>query len=370
MLSIRYITSIDEFGQLRESWTKLYQISEIKTTFLTWEWLFTWWEFFGERKKLRLITVWRDGQLSGIAPLMLTSKYKWGFKLKLLTQIGYQDTDISGFVIEKGDEKTLSALCTAINQLAGEWQIFELLETPSDNINQILKKEVISNSSNYVRVEETSHLFIPINTDWDQFYSSQSKHLRRDIKRKILFVENRNKKINIHRYYGNSVTKSHIEEIFRINKFGNFSESYERKIQKEFHFRLFERMKDNRWIEISFLDIGDSPIAFRYGFNNNSTYEDWRTGFDTRFKEYSPGVLVAFFLFRDLVQSGFIGIDLLRGDEEHKRRWKVEEKKYSHLLITHRKDILTDLLMVWAPALKKQIPTFLNGRNVVRNKKE
>jgi len=66
------IADTDGFRALEHQWRDLYEASPAATPFQTWEWLFTWWEVYGTRGALRLITARHDGQLVGVLPLMAT----------------------------------------------------------------------------------------------------------------------------------------------------------------------------------------------------------------------------------------------------------------------------------------------------------
>ncbi|NPV75863.1 MAG: GNAT family N-acetyltransferase [Anaerolineae bacterium] len=361
MLTVRCLTTLEEFSNLRESWRDLLATSELKTTFLTWEWLYSWWQTFGGDHALQLITVWRGEQLAGIAPLMLTQKNKWGLKLRLLTNIAYHDPDISGFIVANGDDEALGALCRAIRQKSKEWQVFELAETPAAQIIRILQLGCFSKSDYFIRIENNLHLYIPIETDWETYFGSQSKNLKQGTKRKLGRIEKEGKKLDFRRYTGTNVTPKNLEDIFSINQYGNFPETYQTQKQREFHYQLLEKMREPGYMDISFLDLDEMPIAFRYGFTFHGCYEDWRLGFDSRYSDYSPGTLLLYYLMRDNFQRGLSGIDLLRGLEEYKRRWIVQERNYLHLYILHRKDLITSLLLIWAPKVKDRLLSLLMG---------
>ena len=361
MLTIRCLTNLEEFASLRESWTVLLKTSETKTTFLTWEWLYTWWLNFGDGNSLYLITVWRDKHLAGIAPLMLTQKNKWGLKLRLLTNIAYHDADISGFIVADGDNEALGALCGAIRQKSEEWQVFELVETPAAQLNKILQQGCFSTSDYLIRVENNLHLHIPITTDWATYYGSLSKNLKHSIKRRLTRIEKEGKKTHFRRYIGAEVTQKHLEEMFAINQYGNFPELYQTQEQKTYHYMLLENMRESGYLYISFLDLDETPIVYQYGFIFQERYEFWRAGFDSKYSDYAPGTLLLFLILQHNYLRGFSEIDLLRGLEDYKRRWIVQERDYQHLYVIQRKDLISSLLMIWAPKIKSHLLNLFAG---------
>ncbi len=59
-----------DFFSIQYQWNQLLKESDNDNIFLTWEWVYTWWEVFGGESELFIITVKNDkGDLIGIAPL-------------------------------------------------------------------------------------------------------------------------------------------------------------------------------------------------------------------------------------------------------------------------------------------------------------
>jgi len=45
------------FAALKQEWEELYDNPPLVTLFQSWAWLYSWWEIYGERYELRLVTV-------------------------------------------------------------------------------------------------------------------------------------------------------------------------------------------------------------------------------------------------------------------------------------------------------------------------
>src|SRR5687767_12019553 len=87
---ITILEDAKEFAALEREWEDLYRDAPLATPFQSWEWLYSWWEFYGEPYELRLITVRNEsGVLVGIVPLML--KRRWGFGRLLFVGTGITD---------------------------------------------------------------------------------------------------------------------------------------------------------------------------------------------------------------------------------------------------------------------------------------
>src|SRR5438874_11297400 len=72
-LQVRVIEQNEDFATLGEQWNSLLARSTANTVFLTWEWLYSWWQHFGERRQLSIMLAEQDGKLVGIARLFIES---------------------------------------------------------------------------------------------------------------------------------------------------------------------------------------------------------------------------------------------------------------------------------------------------------
>ena len=70
-LSVRAVGDIESLVALAPTWNVLLERSRSNTIFLTWEWVYTWWQIYGEGRRLHVLVV--EGEavgIVGIAPLM------------------------------------------------------------------------------------------------------------------------------------------------------------------------------------------------------------------------------------------------------------------------------------------------------------
>ena len=92
MLTLAEVNSTEEFRSLKEDWNKLTGESGSKTIFLTWEWLFTWWETYSYRKLLNILCIYEnDDNLVAIAPFYITWEKTLGVPIRILKLIGSEE---------------------------------------------------------------------------------------------------------------------------------------------------------------------------------------------------------------------------------------------------------------------------------------
>src|SRR5918998_2959204 len=131
LLDAALLRDTEGFVSLREEWDELYRSCPSATPFSSWEWLYSWWEHYGEGTyKLRLITL-RDansGLLVGLLPLMARRG-----RLLLLGDSAkalywYVTTPYKDVLIREGwEEAVAEAGAHALMEMGG-WHVADLQE--------------------------------------------------------------------------------------------------------------------------------------------------------------------------------------------------------------------------------------------------
>ncbi|MDQ3800775.1 MAG: GNAT family N-acetyltransferase, partial [Acidobacteriota bacterium] len=77
------------FEELREEWKGLFAASGGCSPFLSWEWLSTWYKWFGVAERTPFVLkAYRENRLVGLLPLCLHEKKILGMRLRRLAFIG------------------------------------------------------------------------------------------------------------------------------------------------------------------------------------------------------------------------------------------------------------------------------------------
>lgn len=121
----------DAFAELEREWKELRRGVAEASPQQSWEWLSSWWEFFGDGNRLRLVTA-RDecsGRLLALAPFMISGARLPG----RLSFVGTGLTDYLDVCVGDDDEPSLrDAIRGALlrKPLAGEWLYADLRDLP------------------------------------------------------------------------------------------------------------------------------------------------------------------------------------------------------------------------------------------------
>jgi len=123
-------------------------------------------------------------------------------------------------------------------------------------------------------------------------------------------------------------------------------------------------MANQGWLDIYFLFIGDTPVAFYYGFYYNQTFEYWRTGFDGVYYPLSVGKVLLYLIIKDGFEHGMKFFNFLLGDEDYKLDWQVEPRIYSQIRVV-RKAPIPLLAHIYFPELKISVSGFLKQHRML-----
>lgn len=349
-ITIRHIRNLEEFKSLREPWEHLTNQREIKTVFLTWEWLFAWWKVHCEGRELWLVTAWQGNELVGIAPLMLSTEKKYRLHYRLLQSLGAPNIDESDFLTSNDDPAVLGALCDYFLQNKKYWDAIKLHEFRSNRASTNIIKDIFSKNKLINDVQINDHYHIPISGPWDVYLKTLSKNMRQNLERRLRRTKEMGQ-LTLEHYKGQNVNWEHFEAIFRINKSGAFPEKYESETERLFHHELFETMRSKGLIEIVFVSLDGEQIAFEYGFNVEGRFEDWRTGYNKDFSKQAIGKILLYLLLQDLFKDGYSDFDFLRGEYEHKHDWKPLKNEFLIISAIRPNHIPSRLALIVIPSI-------------------
>ncbi|HOX85844.1 MAG TPA: GNAT family N-acetyltransferase [bacterium] len=366
MVSAELCKTSDRFVALAPEWDALLPCSEINDIFFTHEWLTTWWQHYGRTAHLFVILIREGKDLVGIAPLILEKRKIMGLTANFLTNIGKQQSDLSGFILLKERPDILRAILQTLQEQRERWEVFSLHDVPrhlfAAELNNI---HTIFDAS--ARVLPCEHYYIDTHGSWSDYYSALSKNLRKDLHKKQNRLE-RLGAVRIKRYQGKEVDPNQIETIFQIQGHSYRPGLFSCSDDRDFHRALARIAAEKGWLDLTFLTLDDNPIAYRYGFNYAHKYEDWITGFDNRYFPYSVGKTLLLHLLQQCFGDNVHEFQFLRGEEAYKTVWQVQSSEFYHQMVWARDKLmrLTQIaLPEWRSRMRKKLEEVKTFKPVV-----
>jgi CelD/BcsL family acetyltransferase involved in cellulose biosynthesis len=348
-----------EFRQLRGAWNELLPHSCNDDIFLSWNWLFTWYQTLGAGTSLWIIVVQEGKDVVGIAPLLLDSKTLLGVRQPFLYNIGGMLSDISGFVILEQRPEIFDKIVECLYDQRKHWNFLALHDIPRSTMRMDIFDKRFSDHRHHMNSIGCHQYYIDLNTTWEEYFKTLSKNHRKDLKKKDTRLRKQGT-IQFERFLGQEINQQHIQTIFDIQRRSHRPDLFASLNIRSFYETLSEVLIQEDVLDISILSIDGYPIAYRYGFLYRNRFEDWITGYDNAYFPYSCGKLLLMYLLQDCFSRGIKRFHFLRGEEEYKTLWRIHSVDFIHQFILST-DILSTLAFIRLPSmkhnLKKQLMT-------------
>jgi CelD/BcsL family acetyltransferase involved in cellulose biosynthesis len=342
MLLIEEIVDTRGFKSLANKWNHLLSQSESDSIFLTWEWVFNWWQVYGKGKELRVLVVKDQHEdIVAIAPLYShTKKFFNGFSLNEVRFLGTGEDvspDYLDFIIRKGCEN--QAIATLIGYLAVQnaWDILHLTDMLSTSITaRVIRNVAVDKGLKVERSERATCPYIRLLPDWNEYMRSLSTNMRLNIKRRMRNLE----KDFRARYFVWQDLEGLEDVMERLASLHNKrwkqkggEHSFSSEQYNAFHQTVAREFAQKGWLHLSCLELNDEIVAILYDYRYRDKIYYYQGGFDPSLYKYSPGLVLRAYVIQKAIRDGIKEIDLLKGAYEHKYKWTEYDRQTINLTI-------------------------------------
>jgi CelD/BcsL family acetyltransferase involved in cellulose biosynthesis len=306
------VKSWDRIDPLLTEWERLAVRAEA-SPFLWPGWIGAWWRAFGAGK-LEILTVYEDGDLTGVLPL---------HRLRgVLSSTNDPDTGPFGFLA--ANETALQRLCEYLFSERARRINFSLL--PSSDVGVSLARttaeaagyRVIADSiagSPYVLIDETS---------WDAYQSGLGKSMQKDIRRCRRRLEEEGR-LTIDVFDGTQRLDELLEEGFRVEGSGwkeaEGTNINARPSTRRFYTEVAHWAAERGWLRLAFLRLDGRTLAFDYCLECNRIHYLIKTGYDPAHARYSPGKVLRQHMLARAFSEGLAIYDFGGIIEPYKQKW-------------------------------------------------
>ena len=338
MLTVREVTTKEEFYLLRSEWNDLLSRSESNNIFLTWEWIYNWWNIFGRNMQLKILLVKDSSRIVGIAPLYVHNGAK-GNQIALLGS-SHVGSDYLDFILQKGrEQESLIRILSNLSSNSGEWNAihFNEISAVSSSI-QLIQDHFRDNYLSLIKKQnDCPYILLP--ASHGLFMNSLSSNMRYNIKRKRSRFEND--------FQGEFVVirekgelQNSLAELFRLNlnrtRMKNICSPFSNNQFAQFHRELIMSAFDRGWVKLCFLKIRGELIACIYIFKYGNKYYYYQSGFNPEWEKLSPGFLLFSYSIENAISEGMHEFDFLQGAEDYKYNW-TKKIRTSVLMTIYKK---------------------------------
>ncbi len=327
-LSIEQVTDIEQFCSLREPWNALLQKSHDKNVFLTWEWLFTWWQHYGNGKELRIFVIREADRIIGIAPLMQT-KYGQGIiNIDVIENLCAVNCDYSGIILTERRHESVAVLLGYLEKLIRDNNVIvRMSHIPEKSSFVSALREQYPAFSKSLSLNErliSSCPYITLPATWEEYFQTLSRN-RRGILRRAMRSLQKDHTVEFKKYENNESLQDKLQVLFDFHKERwqkrNISSKFSRPEAREFYVDVSQAFYQSNLLNLSYLNIDGETVSIIWGFNYDGKYYYMTPAFNLSYSDYGVGNVHMMKLIEDAIHIGLSEFDFLKGTEAHKSHW-------------------------------------------------
>ena len=357
MITIRDIPE-QEFAGLRNAWNALLGDARAASPMLSWEWMFTWWEFYrslGGRRQLRLRAAETDeGRLVGLFPLVRRTVLSHGIPLRRAEFMGTGEpeadetcSEFLDFIVTPAAEDEAARAFVDRLLLDSDWDELLLSDTPGDRPRSLdacveaLREQGASRPVGIRQTEPVPCPVVALADDWDRYLATRSRNGRMRVRRKRRKLE---KDFDVTVTWANSPQDiaSHFPQLVRLHQqrwqkrgqpgcfagltFTGFLETVSQRLAERGGARLFV------------LSLNGQPVSAHLLLVEGKRMYHYCTGTDVDgFGKHGPGDVAFGYILEQAMRDGFEEFHFFKaGRGSYKFLWTDQARPVVSLRVRRR----------------------------------
>lgn len=318
-----HLATVKEFQETRIPWNHLVSMMRYPSPFCTWEWIYTWWEQFGNEHELLLLFIYHGDDLCGILPLFrhrVAAVRRW-LKGATLYYCGATDVYPDHLDVICAPEDASGCVAAAFDFLAARqsgWAWVHLPMLAQDN--DLLRTLGSASCRQEVAIRQVSVApYITLTGGFEEYLAGLRSKERRKIKlqRKRLIGESE----VWYDAFAPAEFETGLRALFELHAkradAKGITSTFVSPAVFEFHHALLQRMDPNDVI-LRCLKGRAGVIATLYGFRCGDRIFYYQIGYDPEWSRAYPGIVLITETIREACETGCREYNFLQGDELYK----------------------------------------------------
>ncbi len=331
-VSIRVVESDDpaRLAQLRNEWAELYVQAGSPNPFLTWEWQYTFWRVFAQRRALWILEA-RDRGERLVGLLIFSARGSLGQPRRwtLLTN-GLTGTDALDVLAVPGFLSSVrEAFAYAIANALPRWDQLELEDLPFGSATVVALRNALAPRGVHASVEPR---FICPGFALRGSYAEHLASFRRKdnyLRRRRWLEKQPSYRVEVIDSPGEA--RAAMEDFLRLHHLRwdaeGGSAGIPRGLTEDFHLDVAPLLAQRGWLRLYRLMMGDTSIAAVYGIETGGRFYYYQSGMDPAWSNRSPGLVLIGKTVEDAYARRLTDYDFLRGTEPHKLDWATDRRE-------------------------------------------
>lgn len=303
----------------KTAWNRLLARSETHSVFLTWQWLSTWWECFDEGATLFVFAVERDGELVGVAPLMVRRENG----LRYVEFLGMGSSDYCDVLATEDDKpEVVRAVLDALMKRKDRWDRIRLRYLPAKS-STARALAGVSLPAGWEFVQDVEAVCPALSIEASRSFA-ESCAQKKSLVRHAKYFERLGPLRFYHALDADEIMdrlpdfiEQHRDRRFMAGDHSLFDDPRHRR----FYERMIPVMLEAGLLRFGVLRWRDEVLAYHLGFQYDGVFTWYKPTFNVDWARYSPGEVLLKSLIEDALANQIRVFDFTVGDEAFKERF-------------------------------------------------
>ena len=342
------VTTTERWDALEAAWRELEVATYAPSLFLTWDWLRSWWEVFGEGKRLWVLAVWHpDGRLIGVAPWYLRIERVGGLvPCRMIRWIGDGESVAPEYLDLLARPEEAEDVAQAVGQYLvaqrRSWDLARWRRVRPESAAMRRLQVIVRGAGCTVEpvAEPLPCPYVELPTTWEEYLGRLSPNMRHNIqrRRKKLAKEFPDAAFSVGAPAGDVRQALAIMADLHLKRKATqgIASPFGRASYRQFHERLAERLARRGQVYFAFLRVGGAIAAAQYGFRDGETLYAYQIAFDPAHGKSGVAQILMSHILETEIQRGTRCVDFLRGREPYKFDWTDTERSLVEVVSANR----------------------------------
>ena len=347
------LTTAAEWDAHAGSWQALVDACANPSVTLTWPWLRTWWDVFGnESRHLRIVLVHDGARLVGAAPLLLRAAARRHYKVLSLRRIELLASgeergapicsDYIGWPALAGYEAAVAAAVyqVLLTDLRDEWDEVVLPDMAADAAMTHALRAPGAGGLIVAEERREPAAVLDLAPSWDAMLEKLGSGLRYKIRRGRRDFEAQGGSYRA--VSGQDDWQEAFDTLVTLHQARWQAKgqpgAFKHPKRLAFHRLVIPRLLDAGWLRLGVLTMPDGPLGAIYNTRYRGQVFFYQSGIRlTEQTHLRPGVLLHAYEIEDAIAAGATEYDFLkRGHSEYKDAWASRSRDLVRLRVARR----------------------------------
>jgi len=323
-LTTRVIDTLDAMRELRPAYDEVAAQCDA-SPFVSWDWLYRWWEAAAQGYQVRILTLWAGSELQGVLPLM---QVNYGLRRGMMRELRFASDCVLAsptymdLVARPGAEE--ACLDSAFEHLAADpgWDRMELCRLRADSQGlPLLCRAAVEHGFRAEIRQYVSCPFAALPATFDEYLSGLNSHRRGKIRHERRLLS-RDHSVRFVRCTEADAIDALLEKHFswkaeRMQHLGKWTQ-YTDPAFRQFTRSVAHDFQSKDWLRLWYLEVNGEPVAIAHAVVANSTCYLKSHSYDERWKRYRITDVLLGHCIESAIEEGMHVFDFLSTPYAHK----------------------------------------------------